>query len=115
MARTHVIVNDYSNLGTSDSNVGVFVRFRPLQGCTKEQERSLMASFIHMKEGDNKAIELKDPSPDENKSHYEVKFAFDQIFETDSSQDEIFEIYAKPQILHTLSGYNSCLFAYGNF
>ena len=40
-------------------------------------------------------------------------FSFDRVFDTDSTQEDIFEICAKNLLLSAFSGYNSTIFAYG--
>jgi hypothetical protein len=115
MAFNHVVVNDYSNIETADSNVGVFVRFRPLANVTRLEEKTLIASFLHMEEGNTKKLEIRNPNSEGAKSlgHYEVVFAFDEVFDTDANQEEVFDAYAKPQVDHVIEGYNACCFAYG--
>jgi kinesin family protein 3/17 len=40
-------------------------------------------------------------------------FTFDNAFDTDSSQKDVYEQTAKPAVLSILEGYNSTIFAYG--
>jgi hypothetical protein len=40
-------------------------------------------------------------------------FTFDNVFDMDSSQQEVYEITAKPAVISILEGYNSTVFAYG--
>lgn len=117
MSFNHVVVNDYSNIDTGASNVGVFVRFRPLEYATKIEEKTLIASFLHMEEGNSKLLEIRNPNSDGLKSqgHSEVIFAFDQVFDTEATQEDIFAVYAKPQVDRVIEGFNACCFAYGKF
>lgn len=48
-----------------------------------------------------------------NKRHKEHKFIFDQLFDENSTQHEIYENTTKPAIEAVLDGYNSTIFAYG--
>ena len=41
------------------------------------------------------------------------RFTFDEVFDKDTSQEEIFNISAKPAVNSVLEGYNSTIFAYG--
>ena len=41
------------------------------------------------------------------------RFTFDEVFDKDTSQEEIFNISAKPAVSSVLEGYNSTIFAYG--
>ncbi|KAJ3055592.1 Kinesin- protein 6 [Rhizophlyctis rosea] len=45
------------------------------------------------------------------KESYE--FAFDRVLDTDVSQDEVFDVVAKPVVNSVLEGYNGTIFAYG--
>jgi hypothetical protein len=45
--------------------------------------------------------------------HPHLKKYFDEIFSEDSTQDDIFKLSVKPNIDKALTGYNFCLFAYG--
>jgi hypothetical protein len=41
------------------------------------------------------------------------RFTFDNVFDMDSSQQEVYETTAKPAVISILEGYNSTIFAYG--
>jgi hypothetical protein len=50
----------------------------------------------------------------DNQNNFQLyHFTFDNIFDTDSSQKEVYEQTAKPAVLSILEGYNSTIFAYG--
>jgi len=41
------------------------------------------------------------------------RFTFDNVFDMDASQQEVYEQTAKPAVMSILEGYNSTIFAYG--
>ena len=41
------------------------------------------------------------------------RFTFDEVFDLDTSQEEVFQTSAKPAVISVLEGYNSTIFAYG--
>lgn len=41
------------------------------------------------------------------------KYAFDCVFDTDATQEQVYQKTARPQIESVLSGYNATVFAYG--
>jgi len=41
------------------------------------------------------------------------KYAFDCVFDTTATQEEVYQKTARPQIESVLSGYNATVFAYG--
>lgn len=50
----------------------------------------------------------------ENPNLFQIhRFTFDHAFDMDASQQEVYEITAKPAVLSILEGYNSTIFAYG--
>jgi len=50
----------------------------------------------------------------DNQNNFQLyHFTFDNIFDTDSTQKEVYEHTAKPAVLSILEGYNSTIFAYG--
>lgn len=73
-------------------NVQVIVRVRPHQS---ESKFSVNAETISTIDGSSKA------------------FTFDHIFDELSSQSMIHEELCSKYVLHTLEGYNACIFAYG--
>ena len=40
-------------------------------------------------------------------------YTFDTVFDTSSTQDEVYDQLGAPIVQHVLSGFNSCIFAYG--
>ncbi|TPX35164.1 hypothetical protein SeMB42_g07223 [Synchytrium endobioticum] len=48
-----------------------------------------------------------------NHSKENYEFAFDKIFDTTTTQEEVFDIVAKDTVLSVLDGYNGTIFAYG--
>jgi hypothetical protein len=101
----HRVVSDYTNVDSTNTNVKVFVRARP-----PDENAQAIETFL-TRSGDSRKISIKDPDP--SNKHSEVTFKFDRIFWTDTTQDDIFESVAKPQIDHVLQGFNACCFAYG--
>ena len=100
---THRVVSDYTNVESSGSNVSVFVRARPLD------DKSEVTDFISTNL-DRKQLSIKDPDPN-NRKYGEVNFQFDQVFWTDTSQEDIFNSMSRAQVDHALNGFNSCCFA----
>ena len=81
------------------SSVGVAVRVRPLNKIEKEQN-SPACIIVDPKE--HKIITSKDKG-----------FTFDQVFDTNSKQIEIFESCTKDLVLSIFLGYNATVLAYG--
>lgn len=102
-------------------NIRVFCRVRPLLG--SEQICGDDIPHISFPDVDGKTLvldKLSDVSLNESTlstrngrngtSHYE--FNFDQVFEPDSNQAEVFQEISQ-LVQSTLDGYNVCIFAYG--
>lgn len=87
-------------------NIRVFARVRP--PLANEHDRTVCSwSFVDestLEIGSNEIAAQKKPSKHE--------FAFDQVFDPNTTQTEIFEIVA-PLVQSALDGYNVCIFAYG--
>lgn len=87
-------------------NIRVFARVRP--PLASEADRTLCTwSFLDessLEIGSNEIVGQKKPAKHE--------FAFDQVFDPNTTQSEIFEIVA-PLVQSALDGYNVCIFAYG--
>lgn len=81
------------------SSVGVAVRVRPLNKTEKEQN-SPVCIVVDSKE--HKIITSKDKG-----------FTFDQVFDSNSKQIEIFESCTKDLVLSIFAGYNATVLAYG--
>eukprot|EP01035_Chromulina_nebulosa_P018244 gene18244-23917_t len=102
----HRVVSDYTRNETSNSNIKVYVRARPILDKTE------LTDFISRDSNDERKIIIKDPDVS-NKKYSEVSFQFDKLFWTNSTQEDIFNSISKPQVDRVLSGYNCCCFAYG--
>lgn len=84
-------------------NVKVVCRFRPISDREREHNKNQCAEFI-----DDCQVAIK-TSHDLNT----YRFSFDRILSPKSSQQEVFEIAAKPIIDSVLEGFNGTIFAYG--
>jgi hypothetical protein len=51
--------------------------------------------------------------PGQTKRSKDFKYAFDRVFDMDSTQEEVYEQTAKPLIQSVLNGFNATVFAYG--
>lgn len=87
-------------------NIRVFARVRPPLAC--EADRSICSwSFL-----DETSLEISSNEIAAQKKPPKYEFAFDQVFDPNTTQAEIFEIVA-PLVQSALDGYNVCIFAYG--
>ncbi len=100
---THRVVSEYTRVENTSTNISVFVRARPLDS------RGEPSDFISTN-ADRKQLVIKDPDPN-NRKYGEVLFQFDQVFWTESTQEEVFNSMCKAQVNHILDGFNSCCFA----
>lgn len=99
----HRVVSSY-HVESTNSNIKVFVRARPLAEETEESD------FIVTDTTDETKIVIRDPESS-NRRYGEVSFQFDKVFWTDSVQQDVFNVTCMPQVDHVLNGYNSCCFA----
>ncbi|ETV89184.1 hypothetical protein, variant [Aphanomyces astaci] len=100
----HKVVTDYTRV-TACEHVKVYVRARP---CADGSEP--FDGMFERKREAPKNITIKDV----DKSQYgEHAFSFDNIFWTETTQEEVFESCSKPLVDYALRGINSCCFAYG--
>ena len=96
-------IQNFSQPSTSNSNVKVICRFRPLNDKEKENTKDLCITYI-----DEEQVEIKSKNEYNN-----FTFQFDKIFNTMSTQKEIYDYSAKELVDSVLSGYNATIFAYG--
>ena len=88
------------------ANVKVVCRFRPLN----EREKALGTTVCHDLL-DDKTVQIKDK---ENKDAKEpLKFSFDKVFDTNTSQEEVYNYSASSIIDSIVQGFNGTIFAYG--
>jgi hypothetical protein len=99
---THRVVADYTKVESTSSNISVYVRARPLE------DKSEVSDFIST--SDNQQLTIKDPDPN-NRKYGEVNFQFDNVFWTNSTQEDVFNKMCKSQVDHAMDGFNSCCFA----
>lgn len=102
---THRVTAEYARVDNSASNIHVSIRARP------PEDKSVNMDFIETtstEEGSK--ILIKDPNSS-TKKHGEVSYQFDNIFWTETSQEEVFQATCKVQVDHVLEGYNCCSFA----
>ena len=85
-----------ADTGTSES-IGVFARFKPIKAHEERGEVEVSKRF-----GEQKSVTIKN-----------LEFSLDWIFDTDSTQDSIFDIAAADRVDALLAGYNATLMAYG--
>ena len=105
----HRVTAEYTKVDSGSSNIQVSIRARP------PEDRSAVIDFLQVTNGeDEKAkILIKDPGTSAKK-HGEVSYEFDNIFWTDSSQEEVFQATCKVQVDYVLEGYSCCCFACTN-
>ena len=88
--------------------VKVVVRCRPLS--TKETQNK--RKKIVQVDGKSGQITIKGTKKDQKKEIVKT-FTFDQVYDENSTQREIYENTAKPIVQSSLDGYNGTIFAYG--
>lgn len=88
-------------------NIRVFARVRP--PLSSESDKALCGwSFV-----DESSLEIVSNEPSAGgRKQLKHDFAFDQVFDPNTSQEEIFEMVS-PLIQSALDGFNVCIFAYG--
>jgi len=88
-------------------NVKVCARFRP----PNKFERKKGSKLVVKVTSDHIGVVVKDT---ENSHHSKGKtFSFDRVFDTDSTQEEVYKYSAYPLVEQVLKGYNVTMFAYG--
>ena len=79
------------------NSVGVFARFRP--GADAPRDKSIV---VRKRYGTQQDVQVRN-----------LEFSLDYIFDTDASQEEVYEIVAEQRVARVVQGYNVCLLAYG--
>lgn len=112
---------DYTNAAKSDSvNVKVVVRLRP------PNDKELSSGKVNLIKPVDDHMLTFDPKDDEwnnlvthksrpgtDKKTKDLLFAFDRVFDGNSTNDEVFENTTKSAIDSVLKGFNCSVFAYG--
>ncbi|KAK9817020.1 hypothetical protein WJX72_008464 [[Myrmecia] bisecta] len=85
--------------------VKVVVRCRPLSGAERAEQRRSIVAVDH----NEHQVQVHPPTAGE-----ETKtFTFDQVYDGESSQQDVYREAAKPIVDAVLDGYNGTIFAYG--
>ena len=116
----------YSNnsFNSPTDNLKVAIRIRP--PLSREIEKNLPFRSIALANKENNSCSLVEyigAELDEvgrqkewisNPQMFQIhRFTFDEVFDIESSQEEVYSILAKPAVNSVLEGYNSTIFAYG--
>ena len=115
-----IISNNYS----PTDNLKVAIRIRP--PLSREIEKNLPFRSIALANKENHSCSLLEyigAELDEvgrqkewisNPQMFQIhRFTFDEVFDIDSNQEEVYNVSAKPSVNSVLEGYNSTIFAYG--
>ena len=99
--------------GAGGNNIRVFIRFRPLNEVEQELIENgvgcICVEYLDEKEdGRCNTIQIKNPNG--NVSH---PYMVDRVFQSETSQDIIYDYFGKDIVKDVLSGYNGTIFAYG--
>jgi len=116
--------NTNSNNNNNIDNLKVAIRIRP--PLPREIEKNLTFRPITIVDKENHSLSLLEylgSELDESKRLDEMmtkrnmfqphRFTFDEVFDIGTSQEEVFNVAAKPAVNSVLEGYNSTIFAYG--
>ncbi|XP_077994316.1 kinesin-like protein KIF18A [Glandiceps talaboti] len=121
--RSHSVSTSASSTDGTNGNVKVVVRVRP------ENEHEIASNSKSVVKVLDENILIFDPNEDSTPSFFhgkrrpgrdllkrknkDMRFAFDQVFDADVSQQEVYEKTTKSIIDGVLNGYNCSVFAYG--
>ena len=84
-------------------NVSVVCRFRPMNSTERQLNTETCVSF----NSDRKSVKISEVTT-------KLKdFEFDYVFDTESTQEQVYEIAAMPIIQSVLAGFNGTVLAYG--
>ena len=113
-----------SNSNSPTDNLKVAIRIRP--PLSREIEKNLPFRSIALASKENHSCSLLEyigAELDEvgrqkewisNPQMFQIhRFTFDEVFDIDSNQEEVYKVSAKPSVNSVLEGYNSTIFAYG--
>ena len=113
-----------NNLNSPTDNLKVAIRIRP--PLPREIEKNLPFRSIAITNKENNSCSLVEyigAELDEvgrqkewitNPQMFQIhRFTFDDVFDIDSKQEEVYRVSAKPAVNSVLEGYNSTIFAYG--
>ncbi|XP_054833090.1 kinesin-like protein KIFC1 isoform X3 [Eublepharis macularius] len=103
-----------AQLDTTEGNIRVFCRVRPLLPCEKQAQKG--TGHLRFPPDDNQTLVLCKAEEShvgrERKDDITYEFNFDRVFPPLSSQEDVFEEIAL-LVQSALDGYHVCIFAYG--
>lgn len=89
-----------SGIGVRLNAIGVYARLRPEnQNGSGDRDKSIT---LRRRYEQQRNIQVRN-----------LEFSMDWVFDTDSTQQEVYEIVAEQRVSKVLEGYNVCLLAYG--
>ena len=86
------------------------LEFRPITIVDKKNHSILLEEYLGSELEESKRL---DEWLNNRKMFQPHRFTFDEVFDIGTSQEEVFNIAAKPAVNSVLEGYNSTIFAYG--
>ena len=121
---SNTIISYNNNINSPTDNLKVAIRIRP--PLSREMENNLPFRSIAIASKENNSCSLVEyigAELDEvgrqkewisNPQMFQIhRFTFDEVFDIESSQKEVYSVSAKPAVNSVLEGYNSTIFAYG--
>ena len=116
--------NTNTSIGNNTDNLKVAIRIRPPLSREIDKDLPFRAITVVNKENHScSLVEYLGGELEESKRQQEWisnpkmfqlhRFTFDEVFDIGTSQEEVFNIAAKPAVNSVLEGYNSTIFAYG--
>ena len=121
---SNTIISYSNNINSPTDNLKVAIRIRP--PLSREIEKNLPFRSIAIANKENSSCSLVEyigAELDEvgrqkewisNPQMFQIhRFTFDEVFDFDSNQEEVYSVSAKPAVNSVLEGYNSTIFAYG--
>ena len=121
---SNTIISYNNNINSPTDNLKVAIRIRP--PLSREMENNLPFRSIAIANKENSSCSLVEyigAELDEvgrqkewisNPQMFQIhRFTFDEVFDIESSQQEVYSVSAKPAVNSVLEGYNSTIFAYG--
>ena len=96
---------------TTEENIRVVCRFRPINTKERHEEKTqrLSGRPIEVDPFNNATVVI----PRSDGGHKPLQFTLDRILNSSTTQDDAFKILAQPIVEQVKTGYNCTIFAYG--